>query len=270
MASRSVMLVLPFMVACVGNIQRSARVPHPAVPLSSGQPLGAPAEVSAGLSNVTDMMAPAVGNATQAVEVPSTEMRDELRFKIRDRAQLALIYERGFAATSKMPDPTQAPVGPGDVEGYGMSFAYSFATSTPGLSVGTTFELMGWSVPYVEYETCTNCIGNINIIEHGTANPMTLGVGVTPSYKTGLVTVFGGVFARNHPTTLRKELNTDITFSDNGDVRSGPFNFIAHAGLEIELDHWLSALLVVHQDLSADPVRYGPGVGLALSARIGN
>jgi len=32
--------------------------------------------------------------------------------------------------------------------------------------------------------------------------------------------VFGGGFARNHPTTLRKELNTDVTFSDNGDVQA--------------------------------------------------
>ncbi len=233
---RALVLILPLAAGCVGNIQRSARVPHPSVPLSSGQPLGAPAEVSAGLSSVTDLVKPAVGNASEAVEVPATQMRNELRFRIAPRAQLALIYERGFASTTQQPDSTQAPVGPGDVTGYGASLGYSFATSTPGLAIGTTVELMGWTVPYVEYETCTNCIEPFTTVEHGTASPMTLGVGIAPTYRRGRMTYFGGAFARNHPTTLRKELNTDITFDDgDGDVRSGPFNLLLHAGVEVEL-----------------------------------
>jgi len=266
---RAVLVVLPVLTGCVGNIQRSARVPHPGVPLGAGQPLETPAELSAGLSNVTDVVKPGVGDASQAVEVPATQMRDELRFRVGDRAQLALIYEQGFAATSRQPDATQAPVGPGDVHGYGVSAGYSFKTSTPGLSIGTTLEVMGWSVPYVEYKTCTNCLETYTVIAHGRANPMTLGVGIAPSYRSGRVTYFGGVFARNHPTTLRKEINTDVTFSDDGDVRNGPFNVLLDAGLEIELERWLSALVIVHQDVVANPVQYGPGIGLALTARLG-
>jgi hypothetical protein len=266
---RGLWLVLPLITGCVGNVQRSARVPHPGAPLRSGQPLDAPYEVSAGLSSVTDLVKPKVGDATQAVEVPSTEMRDELRFRLGDRADVALIYEQGFAGTSKVPDPTQAPVGSGDVHGYGASINYAFPTSTPGLSIGTTFELMGWSVPYVEYSICTSCEDRFAIARRGRANPASLGLGVSPSYRTGNVTVFGGVFARNHPTTQRKELNVDITFDDDGDVRDGPFNLLIDAGVEIQLEHWLSALVLIHQDLTADPVRYGPGIGVALTARFG-
>jgi len=266
---RVAVVVLPVVAGCTGNIQRSARVPHPGVPLSAGQPLETPAEFSAGLSNVTDIIKPGVGDASQAVEVPATEMRDELRFRLGQRAQLALIYEQGFGATSQQPDPTQAPIGPGEVHGYGVSAGYSFPTSTPGFSIGTTLEVMGWSVPYVEYVTCTNCVGTYTIIDHGRANPMTLGLGIAPSYRSGRLTYFGGAFARNHPTTQRKEFNTDITFSDNGDVRDGPFNVLLHAGIAVELERWLSAVVVVHQDVVADPVRYGPGIGLALTARLG-
>jgi hypothetical protein len=266
---RVAVVVLPVVAGCTGNIQRSARVPHPGVPLSAGQPLETPAEFSAGLSNITDIIKPGVGDASQAVEVPATEMRDELRFRLGQRAQLALIYELGFGATSQQPDPTQAPIGPGDVHGYGVSAGYSFPTSTPGFSIETTLEVMGWSVPYVEYVTCTNCVGTYTIIDHGRANPMTLGLGIAPSYRSGRVTYFGGAFARNHPTTQRKEFNTDITFSDNGDVRNGPFNVLLHAGIAVELERWLSAVVVVHQDVVADPVRYGPGIGLALTARLG-
>jgi hypothetical protein len=265
-----VLLALPAVTACVGNIQRSARVPHPGVPLNAGQPLDTRAEIAAGLSNVTDIMKPRVGDATQAVEVPSTEMRSELRFRLGQRAQLGLIYEQGFGSTSKQPDPTQAPIGGGDVHGYGVLGGYSFETSTPGLSVATTVEVMGWSVPYVEYETCTNCPGMFTIVSHGRANPMTLGLGVAPSYRSGAVTLFGGVFARNHPTTLRKEMNTDIFRGDNGDVQNGPLNVLFHAGVEFALAHRLSALVLVHQDVIADPVRYGPGFGLALTGRFGD
>jgi len=262
-------LLIPLVAGCIGNIQRSARVPHPGVPLRSGQPLDTPAEFSAGLSNVTDVIKPSVGDATQAVEVPSTEMRDELRFRLGRRGEIALIYEQGFGATSQQPDRTQAPVGRGDVHGYGVSGSYAFQTNTPGLSIATTLEVIGWSVPYVEYVTCTNCLSMWTIVDHGRANPMTLGIGIGPSYRTGNITLFGGGFARNHPTTERKELNTDVTFSDNGDVQSGPFNLLLHAGIEIELQRWLSAVLVIHQDVVANPVQYGPGIGLALTGRLG-
>jgi hypothetical protein len=266
---RAVVVILPVVAGCARNIQRSARVPHPGVPLSSGQPLATPTELSAGLSNVTDVLKPRVGDATQAVEVPSTEMRDELRFRLGERAQVALIYEQGFAATSQQPDATQAPVGPGDVYGVGASFGYSFSTSTPGFSIGSTLEIMGWSIPYVEYRTCVDCMTSYTVIDHGSANPLTLGIGIAPSYRSGRVTYFGGLFARNHPTTQRKELNATDVISSGGDVHSGPFNILLHAGVEIELQPWLSALVILHQDVIANPVQYGPGLGLALTARIG-
>jgi hypothetical protein len=270
MAMRPFLVVLPLIAGCVGNIQRAARVPHPGVPLGSGQPLASPAELSLGLSNVTDMVKPAVGDASQAVEVPGTEMRDEVRIRLGRRGQIGLVYEQGFGGTSQQPDKTQAPVGHGDVVGFGVSGGYSFATSTPGLSVGLTGEMLDWSVPYVEYTTCTNCETPYLIMSHGRANPITLGLGVAPSYRSGPITVFGGAFARNHPTTLRKEMNVDITFGDNGDVQSGPVNVLLHAGVELELARHLSALLVVHQDVVANPVSYGPGVGVALTGRLGD
>ncbi len=262
--------VLPALAGCLtGNVQRAVRVPHPGVPLSSGQPLATPAELSAGLSNATDVKAPQVGNASQAVEVPSTEMRDELRIRLGQRGTLSLIYEDGFASTSQKPDATQAPIGGGDVRGYGASIGYAFPTSTPGLSIGTTFETMVWSLPYVEYQTCTgiDCTGTTTIIAHGRANPMTIGLGATPSYRMGAITVFGGLFARNHPTATRKEMN--VRLDDGGDVSSGPFNLLVHAGIELALADRISALVLIHQDVTADPIRYGPGIGVALTGRIG-
>lgn len=269
--SLRLLAVLPVLAGCLsGNVQRSARVPHPGVPLSSGQPLATTVELSGGLSNAFDMRAPKVGNASQAVEVPSTEMRDELRIRLGQRGALNVIYENGFASTSQKPDPTQAPVGSGDVHGYGASIGYTFPTGTPGLWVGTSVETMVWSLPYVEYQTCTSapeCPGTDTIIAHGRANPMTLGLGITPSYRVGAITVFGGLFGRNHPTAIRKEMN--VRFNDEDSVTSGPFNLLLHAGIELQLADRLSALVLLHQDVIADPLRYGPGIGIAITGRIG-
>jgi hypothetical protein len=270
MSIRRVVVVLPALAGCLtGNVQRSARVPHPGVPLFSGQPLATTAELSAGLSNVTDLTAPRVGNASQAVEVPGTEMRDELRLRIGQRGTLALTYENGFGSTSQKPDPTQAPVGRGDVHGYGVSIGYAVQTSTPGFSVGLSFEHMVWSLPFVEYQVCTSepCSGTDVIVAHGRANPMTFGLGVAPSYRMGAITVFGGLFGRNHPTALRKEMN--VRLNDDDSVTSGPPNVLVHAGIEIELADRLSALILLHQDVMDDPLRYGPGIGVAITGRIG-
>ena len=266
---RVVLVALPVIAGCTGNIQRAARVPHPSVPLSSGQPVDGTVELAAGFSNVTDVVAPTVADHTQAVEVPSTQLRWELAFRAGQRTRLAAIYEYGLGSTSQRPDATQAPIGRGNVRGYGTSVEHAWETSRPGLLISGTVETMVWSLPYVEYTTYTGdgASGNV-FITHGRANPITFGFGIAPSYRIGRLTVFGGAFARNHPTTERKEIGVDIP-SHSGDVESGPFNLLLDAGLEVELDSWLSALVVVHQDVIASPLGYGPGVGIALIGRTG-
>ncbi len=267
---RSLLPLLLVTTACVGNTQRTVRAPHPGVPLQSGQMLDTPASFGVGLSNVTDVVAPKVGNPSQSVEVPGTQARGELRLRAGKRGQVGVHYEHGFASTSQVPDPTQAPVGDGDVRGYGINSSYAFETGTPGLVIGTTLELTVWSVPYAEYSTCTNCLDNYTIVARGRANPASLGNGVAPRNKTGHLTIFGGLFARNHPTTARKEYNDQIFVDEDGEVRDGPFNLLVHAGLEYALSPAVSGLVLVHQNVVADPVRYGPGVGLGLTARFGN
>jgi hypothetical protein len=71
MSIRVALVALPVIAGCTGNIQRSARVSHPSVPLSSGQPVDGRGEFVAGFSNVTDVVQPTVGDKTQAVEVPT-------------------------------------------------------------------------------------------------------------------------------------------------------------------------------------------------------
>ena len=261
--------VIPLVVAgCVGNVQRSARVPHPAVPNSTGQPMSSQADLSVGASSVTDLVAPAVGDPSQAVEVPGTQLRGEFRLRATENSFVGVVHERGFASTSQQPDSTQAPVGKGDVLGYGIVVGGSVQTSMPELRIGLVGEFMIWNVPYVEYQTLAPGFPtNYTIIERGSDNVATLGVGVSPSYKVGQLTAFGGLFARNHPTTLRKEFNTNLV--DGGDVEEGPFNILIDAGVAYDFTKQLSGSFVLNQNLTADPVQYGPGLQVALTAKLG-
>ena len=240
------LVVVPLVAAgCVGNVQRSARVPHPAVPNSAGQPMSSQADLSVGASSVTDIVRPSVGDASHAVEVPSTQVRGELRLRTTPNSFVGIVHERGFASTSKQPDSTQAPVGNGDVLGYGFVVGGSFRTSMREWSVGLVGEPMIWNVPYVEYQTLTPGFPtNYTIIERGTDNVATLGLGVLPSYKVGQLTAFGGVFVRNHPTTLRKEFNTNL--DNGGDVDEGPFNILLDAGVAFDFTKQLAGSVVIN------------------------
>jgi len=252
-----------------GSVARNARVPHASVPLSSGQPLGRAAELSAGLANTADLVAPSIANHSRASEVPELEMRDELRFPIGTSGHGALIYERGFARTNQRLDDTQLAVGGGDVNGYGVATGYAWRTSTPGLVIGGRLEVMAWTMPYVE-RTVTDDAPSSNppYVLHSREMALSLGVGVTPSYRRGRVTYFGGAYVRNQPTTVRESPNVELDRADK--VINGPFNFLFHAGVEVAVTRLVSALIVIHQDVIADPVRYGPGVGAALTLRFGD
>jgi hypothetical protein len=165
-------------------------------------------------------------------------------------------------------DETQDAVGRGDVRGYGVALGYAPRMRTPGLTFGLVLEAMVWSTPYVAYEMCVDdCLAADMVARRGRAHPLTLGLGFAPSYRSGRITWFGGVFGRNHPSARREDV--DVELGNGGHVRSGPLNLLLHAGVELALHQRLAPLVVVHQDVITDPVSYGPGIGVALTARFG-
>jgi hypothetical protein len=270
-SSGLVFLILPVVAGClpppVYKVQRSVRVPHATVPLRTAQPLAGPVEITLGASNAADVVKPRRGDDTAAIEVPQRQVRGELRIRLRTNGELALIHERGIGASSLKLDSTQAPIGDGSP--YGTGFAYRYAIrGDRGLVVGIEAEALFWQLPYVEYRTCVeNCEGSATLeMDRGTAHESTLGFGVTPSYQLGDLTVFGGGFVRNHPTIERK--GTEIGYTQHEDVSGGNMNLLLHAGVAYRFAEQFTALLVVDQNVTVDPVRYGPGIGFALSASL--
>jgi hypothetical protein len=245
------------------RVQRSARVPHATSPLYTGQPVAGVAELSLAGSTVGDIVEPEKGPSTAALEIPKQQIRADLRVRVGARGELGIIHERGLGEAAKL-DPTQAPIPDGNPTGSGAALRYS-APVTDKWSIGLATEIIVWSIPWVEYRTCVADCGGAPLQEtqRGSATIGSFGVGVTPSYRAGAFVAFGGLFARTHPTIERKGM--EYGNYDDDDVSSGPFNILVQAGVGYQVSREVGFLARFEQNLSRDPVRYGPTVGLALS-----
>jgi len=256
------------------RVNRAATVPHAAPTLHSGHPLDGTAELGFGASSLADLGEPKVGDPEAAVEIPATQIHGDARLRLSDSLALGLLFEDGLESTVSRPKGNlQPPVENGNVIGYGATADVSIALPDPRWRVGIGFDLMIWQVPYVEYQTCVeNCvpIGGWTMIEHGTDNTETFGVSVTPSYRTGALTVFGGLSARQHPTIIQKGTETDPFLEDEGEVDSGPFNVIVSGGLEAGFAGGvIKGSVLVYQDVTRDPLKYGPGIAALITVPIG-
>lgn len=259
----------------VYRVQRTARVPRPAVPLRTGEPLDGPAELSVGMNSFGDVIKPELVDKEASLEVPKAQARSELRFRLGRRGargELAAIYEQSLESGMQPLDGTQAPVREGAPSGVGLALRYSLATGTPGFSIGAGIEAMSWQIPYVEYRTCVEyCEENdapLMQINRGTEGVGTLGFALTPTYRTGALAIYAGAYTRRHPTIERKGSELFAEDSDR-DVSGGNYNLLVHAGVEYRMPV-ISLLATVQQDLTADPVLYGPTFGLAIALRVPN
>ncbi len=260
------------LVACVPppvyRVQRTARVPRPAAPLRTGEPLAGPIELSVGASSIGDVTKPELVDHDASIEVAREQMRAELRIRLGERGELAPIYEQAVGMMQSL-DATQAPVEQGLPSGLGLATRYSFDAGS-GLSFGLGLEAIAWSIPYVEYRTCVAyCEENdapIQQMNHGSETVGTLGLAFVPTYRHGNLALFGGAYARRHPTIVRKGTEQFVSDYDE-DVDGGVYNVLVHAGIEYRLPV-VSLMATVQQDLTADPVAYGPSFGLAIALRV--
>jgi hypothetical protein len=265
-------------VAAIGcgnyNYNRAALVPRATPRLHSGAPLDGTAEFSAGASSLAHFGKPKIGNPEAGVEVPGTQVHGDLRLRLGSSVAIGFLYENGFdaGAVPLKGEDQQPPVDAGNVQGFGISTDISIGTRNPLLHVGIGFDLMSWSVPYVEYYTCAMgepCFPYM-LQEEGRDNVATFAASITPTYEVAPnVKIFGGVTARQHPTIKQKGMEQDPLF-DEPEVESGPINLIISGGGELGLaDGAIKASLVGYWGMTQDPAKYTPGVAALISIPIG-
>ena len=248
------------------KVQRTARVPHPAAPLRSGAPLDAPIEASFGTSSAFDLRAPRLVDHTAAVETPSVQLRGEARFRIGTFGEIHVGTEHALAPTPI--DATQAPI-PGDDNAWSFNLGVRYAVPlAPGVFLGLGLESVVWTLPYVEYRSCVeNCEGvPPQERDSGTDSLWGLAADITPTYRSGDLTLFAGLHIAPNPTIQRK--GTEIGAMDyDSDLALGPTSYIVHAGAEYKLGP-ISVLAQIQQDLAGSPVAYGPSFGFAIAGRL--
>jgi hypothetical protein len=244
-------------------------VPHPAAPLRTGAPLDGPVELSIGASNFGDLSAPRRTDPDAAVEVPSTQIRAELRAKLGNNGELAAIHEQAIESTITPLDPTQAPVEHDAPTSNGLALRYAMPLDgVPGLTLGVGIEMLSWSIPYVEYRSCVdNCAGApVQQVTRATDSIGVVAFSIAPAYRFGNWTIFGGFYAAPHPTIVRK--GTELSATDyDSDISAGDYNYVFSAGAEYRYGA-LSLLAHIQDDLIAAPVAYAPSFGVAIAAHV--
>lgn len=245
---------------------RAALVPHAAPVQNIGQPNTSRAGVSLGATNIVDLAAPTAGDPNAGVAVPARQMRGAFNLALTRNLTLGFVHERGLASSAQPVKSSLPPLDGRTVVGGGTSLSYSIETASPW-RVGVSVELIGWSVPWVEYSTCIENCGSsrYTIVTRDRTGVLTAGVGIVPSYRFGDWTVFGGVTARNHPTIDEKVISNGFS----NDVEDGPFNAIVHAGVAYEADERVRFVVEMHQTVTTDPVAYAPAIGFALDVGFG-
>lgn len=268
MTMRRFALVLVLLGACnVNRVNRAALVPHMTPTLRNGAPMETPAELSAGASSLAHTTLGSSDDSA-AVEVPGTQVEGAMRVRV-GRASIGLIYAEGLDSGAKPIKDNQPPVEAGNTRGYGFTVSGAIPTGDPRWHVGVNVELMTWSVPYVEYETCVqNCgLGTWTYREEGRASVSQAAIGVLPTYSTGKFNVWGGLSIRNHPTIEQKGVEVGVDFED--EVEEGDFNFMLSAGADVELGGGFRAGLTAYQVVQGKPASYGPGIAAMLTIPLG-
>jgi hypothetical protein len=252
------------------NVNRSALAPHATPQLHPGSRMDSVAELGFGASSVTHFKNPEVGNPRASVEIPGTQLHGDLRLRATDWLTFGLVYENGLDATAYKPKGNLQPdVDVGNVVGRGMSIGVSIPTSNPALTIGMVLDTMLWEVPWVEWRTCVENCGSTPGYTYqtkGRDTVTTIGVGFTPTYRTGNVTWFGGISMREHPTIEQKGTEHGGDFV--ADVTSGPPAWTLSAGAQLDFGP-VKGSIVVYQTLTDDPVEYGPSMAAMVVVPLG-
>lgn len=263
-------LVAVAATGCTTSVRRAALVPHQQPSQRTGQPLARSAEIAVGAASIVETVEPTAESA--GVQIPQTQVNAGMRFRTPvSGLDMGFVWDYGASEGSNKAAEDQPTVDHGDVIGGGVTMHYAMRTGHPGVSIGLTGDLIFYSVPYVEYQTCIDCdpLAPWTDVDEKREMVPVLALGVVPSWHSGIVTLFGGVTMRNHPYVERGNIGNSISEELDEEVQAGPLNFIANAGIELGKPDGVRGLLHVYQPLGSDPVQYGPSFGVSLAIPLG-
>jgi hypothetical protein len=254
--------------ACTTSVRRAALVPHQQPILRSGQGMGLNGhEVSLGSPTVASLTEPEVVEGENAgLVLPRWHLNGALRYQPKQNFDMGLILDWGLDAGSRALAEDQPDPDNGDVRGGGVSLGYSFQAGEM-FKLGLGLDLILYSIPYVEYETCIDplCLEPYTTIDRDRDTIPVMSLGIVPSWRLGTHwSAFAGANIRNHPTIRKGDIDDGIDIEEE-EVESGPGNVVASAGIEFEMTSGLRAMAYMYQPVYMDPVHYGPTIGVLVT-----
>lgn len=274
-------LVPPSAPPPVYRMQRTARAPQPVAPLHTGQPLRGPVELA--WSTSTALARAAHADPARDVDVSQLALRGELRVRVNRAFSIAAIHERSAGSaghTREAAADTAArastPVGPAPLATrgapHGSGLALRYAIPLDGrLTLGIDLEVVGWTLPVATRVTCIrNCERAVDTGDtHETIFELLPGGAITPSYRIGRLTAFGGLYLRAHPDLGATGTWTSEDRSTASRPGDPPLTVLLHAGAAYRFRGGLSVLVAASQSVVSEPTAYGPSLtaGLELALR---
>jgi hypothetical protein len=247
------------------SVRRAALVPHMQPIQRSARPMGDTAlEVGLGTPVVASITEPSEAEGANAgIVLPRWEVNGALRARVIGGLDIGFLYDHGLnQGARKVNDDMPFPEN-GDVHGYGFSLYYA-AEVDPDFHIGVGADLLLYSIPYVEYQTCVDCAVPYTIADEDRDSIPVVSVGLAGNRRIGpRVSLFGGLNIRNHPTIEKGDIESVDLFDE--EVEEGPANFVAMGGVEVDLRGGFRGMVFVHQPLFGDPVNYGPTLGVAVA-----
>ncbi len=248
--------------AVVGPAQQTARVPLAAAPLRTGAPLDGPVELAVGATSFGALQRPRLESVEYSVEVPSEMVRGELRLRLGRLGELAVIHERGFGPYRKL-DATPLSIGHATPTSTGIALHYAalYDDAMPDFHISVGLEVTARSIPFVQRQTSVddqgNPAGSFDTVGSDLVNAVALEL--TPNYRHGPVTVFGGIYLTEQP----------VVYAVDESARRvpalwGPVQFLAHAGVQYDFGV-VTLIAQIEDDLRRVPIAYGPSFGLGLA-----
>ncbi len=228
------------------------------------------AEIAVGVPGAMSGGEPqAAAGEDPGLQLPRWQINGAGRMRVNDHFDVGLVLEQARDQGSRKLSADQPLVDGGDAYGYGVSVMGSTALGDQGMHIAFTGELLSYSIPYVEYRTCIDCVGlpPITTVTRDRVNVGVMSLGIIPSWRTGSWTVFGGLSARNQPTVERSGIESPVDTTD--DVTGGQLNFMVSAGAELSLAGGLRALAMVYKPVGGMPVDYPATFALGLSWAFG-
>ncbi len=266
-----VLVIVLATTACTESVRRAALVPNMQPIQRSGQPIGDTAvELGVGSPTLVSTAEPKEAkDANAGIVLPRWEVNGALRARLTHNLDIGLIFDQGMKSGARKVNEDMPFPDNGNVYGYGCSLFYSREVGDK-LDLGLGLDVAFYSIPYVEYRTCTgeDCIlGDYTIVFEDRDMVGVMALGVIPSYRVSeKLTLFAGATVRNHPTIEKSDVENSLDpLFDPEDVEAGPLNLVVSGGAEVQLGGGFKAMAYIFQPVTRDPVVYGPSFGLALA-----